>query len=597
MSLQAIVDLSRELHRLAIAGTDLAIGDRRIADLVPALEKSGTRAPVFATIAERANALIGSDRAGAAARFLRLNVLVRAVLTAQGRGDVEGELEPPAPAAMSATNLSARAVQALAERIRSGDARALDDPAARERFADLRLMAHAVDALDADNAQVANTAAERFVPLYGAAVVPLLTARLDPSAKRPAARIVGAVAAADADSGARLARRILDPDAGPAFALPAASGEASDEARAAALRALGPGDADRALLRDALGARKKALRLAASARLVELGDAAATARCVELLGGPLAKAREAIDALVGAPEALRAPAVRDALRALGDRLFEAARDGVLSRADADLLHEVLRLSFVGAAGDDGASLALARAAFDGFHASRRAEHDHYLLHAHHPGRWIASTVERLVRDLPDDEALDVAGRAMGINTGAALAECAVRFGPDEAWRRFERASLSGHRRQRGLLFAFADLHERDPSSRALRLPPPERWGVEWMKEALRHGNIDLAWYLHRSHPGSVVEWARGSKEPMWIDFVMLVLTIDPDAAPWLRDGIGHRSSPGDALREPLCRAVGARDARACAAVLDALGSELAARPGGAGARIRALRERLTEHTS
>ena len=104
MSLQAVVELSRELHRLAIAGTDLAVGDRRLAALVPALEKSGAKVPVLARIAERTDVLVGADRASAAARFLQLNVLVRAVLTARAKGRVVGELVPP----RTATSLPTR---------------------------------------------------------------------------------------------------------------------------------------------------------------------------------------------------------------------------------------------------------------------------------------------------------------------------------------------------------------------------------------------------------------------------------------------------------------------------------------------------------
>ena len=593
MSTQAVVELSAELRRLAIAGTDLAVGDRRLAALVPALGKSGAKASVLARIAERAGALAGSDRAGAAARFLQLNALVRTVLAAGAGSGVAGEIRPPPAASMTGANLSARTVRELAERIRDGRAVDLDDPSERERFADPRLMAHAVDALDAGDPQVADTAAKRFVPLHGRAVVPLLTARLDPRAKRPAARIVEAVAAADADGGARLARQVLDPDAERAFdSLPDASGF-GDEAKVAALGALGGGDADRALLRDALGARKKAMRIAASSRLVELGDDPAVARCVDMLGGPIAKAREAVDALRGGVAGLESPSVREALHASVRRLLDKSWRERLLTADVEMLHDASLLLCARTADDDASSLALARAMFEGFLTSREGGTNTGLRSLCNHRDLVGSIVARLIRHAPDDEVLALAERAMELDVRTALEEIAVRRGPDEAWRCLERASVPEPERLWGVRRTFEGVDPGAPSNLHARLPPPGRWGAEWMGEGLRYRDIGLVWYLHRHHPGRIFQWARGAGEAIDADFLMLLLKIDPGCAPWLavraRRSVHHFREHF----EPLCRAVEARDAEACATSLDAF----ARFAGGDDPRLVALRERLAERAA
>ena len=56
MSIPVLIEVYDEMRRLAIAGSAVAPGDFRLKKLIPPLEKSGEKAPVFAKVAQAATA-------------------------------------------------------------------------------------------------------------------------------------------------------------------------------------------------------------------------------------------------------------------------------------------------------------------------------------------------------------------------------------------------------------------------------------------------------------------------------------------------------------------------------------------------------------
>src|SRR5688572_17575987 len=94
MSIAVLSQVYDEVRRLAIAGSNLAAGDFRLKKLVPPLEASAAKAPVFGKVAQAITAAIDAPAKDSAAALLELSTLVSAILYTQGETGVEGKLEP-----------------------------------------------------------------------------------------------------------------------------------------------------------------------------------------------------------------------------------------------------------------------------------------------------------------------------------------------------------------------------------------------------------------------------------------------------------------------------------------------------------------------
>src|SRR5438046_1901064 len=84
MSLALIQESAKEVRRLAIAGSPLAVGDFRLKKLVAPLEQAGAKVPVFAQVAKAISDLVNGNEADSAAHLLSLSTLVNAILYTQG---------------------------------------------------------------------------------------------------------------------------------------------------------------------------------------------------------------------------------------------------------------------------------------------------------------------------------------------------------------------------------------------------------------------------------------------------------------------------------------------------------------------------------
>lgn len=195
MSIAVLTQVYDEMRRLAIAGSDLAGGDFRLKKLLPPLEASAAKAPVFGKVAEAIQKLVGSDSdstgnssRNSAQALLELSTLVSAILYTQGETGADGELQPieTVDFGLPASNTSARLLKPLIEALTttgSGREELIRDAYDRGAFKDLRLVRVAVGAIDDPYPAIADFIADRVLPMYGNAIYDDLRSAFDPKAK------------------------------------------------------------------------------------------------------------------------------------------------------------------------------------------------------------------------------------------------------------------------------------------------------------------------------------------------------------------------------------------------------------------------------
>ena len=152
MSLALIEESAKEVRRLAIAGSPLAVGDFRIKKLVAPLEQAGAKVPVFAQVAKAINDLINGAEAESATRLLALSTLLNAILYTQGQTTARA---PFSELEVLATNCtSTRATARVLKPIMAVLTTATTDRMrlvleSFDHFKDLRMIEPAIQALDA----------------------------------------------------------------------------------------------------------------------------------------------------------------------------------------------------------------------------------------------------------------------------------------------------------------------------------------------------------------------------------------------------------------------------------------------------------------
>jgi len=193
MSLALIQESAKEVRRLAIAGSPLAVGDFRLKKLAAPLEQAGSKVPVFAQVAKAIGELVDGDEARSAERLLTLSTLLNAILYTQGQTGAEGAVEELAttPVTGSVTRTPARVLRPLQEALtRTGGGRfevvksAVDAGA----FHDLRLVDPAIQALGDAYPELADLVAEKVLPGFGPGIASRLKDGLDLKGKKQDAR-------------------------------------------------------------------------------------------------------------------------------------------------------------------------------------------------------------------------------------------------------------------------------------------------------------------------------------------------------------------------------------------------------------------------
>src|ERR1051326_3114029 len=172
MSLALIEESAKEVRRLALAGSPLAVGDFRMKKLIAPLEQAGAKVPVFTQVAKAISDLVNGTEADSASHLLNLSTLLNAILYTQGQTGAEGnfaEIEVLATNC-SSTRTPARALKPLrAALTNAGGGRFEIVKSACERgaFNDLRLIDPAIEALGDNYAEMAGLVGEKILPGFG----------------------------------------------------------------------------------------------------------------------------------------------------------------------------------------------------------------------------------------------------------------------------------------------------------------------------------------------------------------------------------------------------------------------------------------------
>lgn len=276
MSLALIQESAKEVRRLAIAGSPLAVGDFRLKKLATPLEQAGAKVPVFAQVAKAIGDLVDGDEARSAERLLALSTLLNAILYTQGQTGIEGAVEDLAstPLTGSVTRTPARVLRPLQEALtRSGSGRfevvksAVDAGA----FRDLRLVDPALQALGDAYPELADLVAEKILPGFGPGIASRLKDGLDLKGKKQDARRL------------EVLHRVA-----PATALPlckSALEEGSPDVKAAAIACLGEHEECLPLVLEQAKAKNKEVKAAALEALAKHDRPEVNAVLVEQIQG------------------------------------------------------------------------------------------------------------------------------------------------------------------------------------------------------------------------------------------------------------------------------------------------------------------------
>ena len=95
MSISIVNSTQMEIRRLAVAGSDIAIGDGRVKRLAPDIRKMGETVPIFARLADSIEPLVNPESGSTASKLLEAATLTNALLYTQGAVGIEGEMGTP----------------------------------------------------------------------------------------------------------------------------------------------------------------------------------------------------------------------------------------------------------------------------------------------------------------------------------------------------------------------------------------------------------------------------------------------------------------------------------------------------------------------
>lgn len=323
MSLALIQDSAKEVRRLAIAGSPLAVGDFRLKKLIPPLEQAGAKVPVFAQVAKAIGDVVNGKEADSAANLLNLSTLLNAILYTQGQTSAEGELRDleTFPSNSASTRTTARVLKPLVQALTStGSGRFETVKSAVERgaFNDLRLIDPAIQALGDVYPELADLVADKILPGYGPGIVPLLKSGFELKGKKSDARRLQVMHQLDPDGTLPLCKTALE--------------DGSPEVKATAIACLGKHEDCLPLVLEQANAKNKQLRAAALEALAAYDRQDVAKLFVELVKG------KSLDILAGPFRALRNKQVLNSLLEEGRRVFD-----LLLKSDAEQVTRFLEI--------------------------------------------------------------------------------------------------------------------------------------------------------------------------------------------------------------------------------------------------------------
>jgi len=307
MSLALIQESAKEVRRLAIAGSPLAVGDFRLKKLIPPLEKAGATVPVFAQVAKAISELVDGKEAESAGRLLSLSTLLNAILYTQGQSGTPAdfkELEMYS-AASANTRTTARVLKPIIQALTNSGAgrfEVVKSAVDRGAFNDLRLIDPAIRALDDSFGELADLMAEKVLPTYGRGIVPLLKKNLVLKGKKSDARRLQILHQLDPEGTRELCKSALD--------------DGSPEVKVSAVACLGKHEECLPLILEQANSKNKAVRVAALRALATYDREEVTKLFTELLKG------KSLDILAEALRVVRNRQVVNSLLEEGRRVFD-----------------------------------------------------------------------------------------------------------------------------------------------------------------------------------------------------------------------------------------------------------------------------------
>jgi len=307
MSLALIEESAKEVRRLAIAGSPLAVNDFRLKKLIPPLEQAGAKVPVFTQVANSISELVKGTEAESAQRLLNLSTLLNAILYTQGQSEADGdyrELESFATRCFS-TRTTARVLKPLIEALTSSGAgrfEMIKTACDQGVLNDLRLIDPAIQALGDNYPELADLIAEKVLPSYGPGIVPRLRAALDLKGKKADARKLKLLHQLDPGGTLELCKMAIE--------------DGSPEVKASAVSCLGKHEDCLPLVLEQSNSRNKIVRAAALEALAEHDRPEITKLFGELIKG------KALDILAGPFRAMRNRKVVNSLIEEGRRTFD-----------------------------------------------------------------------------------------------------------------------------------------------------------------------------------------------------------------------------------------------------------------------------------
>nr|MBP9903276.1 HEAT repeat domain-containing protein [Verrucomicrobiota bacterium] len=312
MSLALIQESAKEVRRLAIAGSPLAVGDFRLKKLAAPLEQAGAKVPVFAQVAKAINDVVNGKEADSAANLLNLSTLLNAILYTQGQSSAEGEMRELETFASNSTSTRtpARLLKPLVQALTStgsGRFEIVKSAVERGAFNDLRLIDPAIHALGDVYPELADLVTEKILPGYGPGIVPLLKSGLDLKGKKSDARRLQIMHELDPAGTLPLCNTALE--------------DGSPEVKVAAIACLGKHEDCLPLVLEQANAKNKQLRAAALEALAEHDRPEVTKLFTELVKG------KALDILAGPFRKLQNKQVVRSLLDEGQRVFDLLLNG------------------------------------------------------------------------------------------------------------------------------------------------------------------------------------------------------------------------------------------------------------------------------
>jgi hypothetical protein len=312
MSLALIEESAKEVRRLAIAGSPLAIGDFRLKKLIAPLEQAGAKVPVFAQVAKGMTELVNGTEAESTTRLLSLSTLLNAILYTQGQTSTNGDFQKleTFPTRCTTTRTTARVLKPLIEALTSSGAgrfETIKSAIERGAFNDLRLIDPAICALGDNYPELADLVAEKILPGYGPGIVPRLKSTFEIRGKKSDARKLEVMHRLDGAGTLELCRKALE--------------DGSVEVKVAAIGCLGQHEDCLPLVFEQANAKNKQLRAAALEALAVHDRPEVVKIFTDLIKG------KAFDILARPFRALRNRQVLNSLLEEGEAIYQAVLKG------------------------------------------------------------------------------------------------------------------------------------------------------------------------------------------------------------------------------------------------------------------------------